>query len=487
MERVAVERDRWRTASFDPLKGIVAAPIAERILVEHARVWDGRGDTAVEGPVVLVADGRIAGIMPAPPADFAGRRIDGTGTALVPGFIDSHVHMMWDSGAEMVTRPRDLMRRWFDEQRRYAQDGGAIVRRGQLRLKAGVTTMRILGDGLYSLAYRDDVAAWRRVGPRILTAGLHVNGPDGYVSGGLGKYLTEEERAEAAVELRSIDEVEPKVGALIDRGIDVVKIASTHGDLGFADAEPDLPVEWIRRIVDLAHARGLRVACHSYGDEGDWAAINGGVDSIEHLVNVPHALPEAMIAAIVERGISVCPTLAGSAYSVHRFLEQPGLLSSDPDLIANVPAPIRSRLKTVLRVMKLPGFTRFVMRQPGARRKWDLWYEWTLRNTAALHAAGVDLVFGTDVPFVFGNFWHSIMNEVRGLSLAGIGNLDILKMATSGAARAIGLADVIGTIEPGKSADLVLLAGDPLVDLEAIGRVALVIKEGRVVYQAARG
>jgi len=71
------------------------------------------------------------------------------------------------------------MREWLNLTRRYPQSRDPIVRRAQLKLKSGVTTMRILGDGYYSLAFRDDVAAWDVVGPRVLTAGLHVNGPAG--------------------------------------------------------------------------------------------------------------------------------------------------------------------------------------------------------------------------------------------------------------------------------------------------------------------
>lgn len=92
------------------------------------------------------------------------------------------------------------------------------------------------------------------------------------------------------------------------------------------------------------------------------------------------------------------------------------------------------------------------------------------------------MIFGTDTPFAFGNFHHSVMNEVRALKLAGLPNDAILRMATSDAAAALGIDDRVGTIETGKSADLVLLAGDPLTDIEAVGRVELVVKEGRVVY-----
>jgi imidazolonepropionase-like amidohydrolase len=104
-------------------------------------------------------------------------------------------------------------------------------------------------------------------------------------------------------------------------------------------------------------------------------------------------------------------------------------------------------------------------------------------DTEKLYRAGVPLIFGTDTPFAFGNFFHSLMNEVRALKLAGLPNEAILQMATSDAATALGISDRVGTIELGKLADLVLLDGDPVSDIEALGRVKLVIKEGRIVYR----
>jgi imidazolonepropionase-like amidohydrolase len=94
----------------------------------------------------------------------------------------------------------------------------------------------------------------------------------------------------------------------------------------------------------------------------------------------------------------------------------------------------------------------------------------------------VPLIFGTDTPFAFGNFFHSVMNEVRALKLAGLPNEAILRMATSDTAAALGISDQVGTIEPGKVADLVLLDGNPVSDIEALGHVNLVMKEGRIVY-----
>lgn len=475
---------RFVTGDLHALDGLVPTPVSESLVFRNVSLWDGRGAMVQRGRSVVVNDGHVAGIVDAAspvPAGF--HTIDGLGKTLIPGLIDTHVHLMYDSGPDLLTRAPQLVDEWLAITRQYPQSRASIVRRGQLKLKAGVTTMRILGDGYYSLAYRDDLARWDVVGPRVLTAGLHVNGPGGYVSGGLGARLTGAARAEVAVELRDIHDIEPRLEAHIARGVDVIKIATTHGDMGFEDARPDLPEAWVREIVRVAHRHGLKVTAHSYGTDGDWAAVRGGVDGIEHLVNVPHELPDDLIHEIKVRGIRVCPTLSGSAFSVWKFLQSPELLYEDPDLVANVPVEVRRNLYFTIRVLKLPGVARMLLRQPDPMHQWERWYEMTLRNTARLYRAGVPLIFGTDTPFTFGNFFHSVMNEIHALQAAGLPNESILRMATSDAAAALDIADRAGTIEPGKLADLVLVDGDPVADIDALGRVVVVVKEGRIVFR----
>jgi imidazolonepropionase-like amidohydrolase len=475
---------RFKAGDIDALYGIVPNPIAEQLVFQNVTVWNGVDAMPLRDRSVIIRDGRFQKIIDAAESVPDGARvIDGTGRTLIPGLIDSHVHLLSDSGPDLLTRRDALIREWLETTRQYPKRREAIVRRGQLKLKAGITTMRILGDGYYELAYRDDLARWDIVGPRVLAAGLHVNGPNGYVTGGIAAGLPPVDRLEAAIELRSAEEISTKIRAHIARGIDVVKIATTHGDLGFQDARPDLPEAWVREIVELAHGAGLKVTAHSYGEQGDWAAVRGGVDGIEHLVNVPHPLPDDLVAEIVQRGIYVCPTLAGSSYSVVKFLRSPELLYQDADLTGNVDVSVRKNLYLVLRLLKVPGVARLLMRQDRPMERWDLWYRQSLANTRKLYDAGVQLVFGTDAPFVFGNFFHSVMNEVRGLKEAGLPNVAILRMATINAARALGIDDRIGTIEPGKLADAVLLEGNPVDDIEALQSVNLVVKEGRIVYR----
>lgn len=476
---------RFAPSDGHALAGIVAHPVSEDLAIRDVAVHDPTSGTLQRGRSVVLRQGLVSRVLHASePLPAGARVIDGSGRVLIPGLIDAHMHLMYDSGPDLLTRGPGLMRDWLDLTRRYPEGRDPIVRRGQFKLKSGVTTMRLLGDGYYSLAYRDDVARWDVVGPRVLSAGLHVNGPAGYVTAGVAARLGPADRADCALELTSLDEIEPRLTAHIARGVDLVKIATTHGNLGFTDAAPDLPEEWVREIVRVAHEHTLLVTAHSYGTEGDWAAIHGGVDGIEHLVNVPHELPDDMIEALVARGIWVTPTLAGSAYSVMTMLRDPDLLHTDQNIATNVPAGVRRNLYLALRLLRLPGAARLLLHQRDPIGKLERWYEHSLTNTAKLYHAGVKLAFGTDAPFVFGNFHPTaVLNEARALTLAGIPPGAILQMATRGSAAALGLADTVGTLAPGMRADCVLLDTDPGVNIEALQHVALVIKDGRVVYQ----
>ncbi len=465
------------------LDGIVENPVSEDFLLSNVRIWDARSGSTQDGKSVVVKNGRIGTVSDAPPTGFTGRVIESAGKTLIPGLIDSHVHMFYDGGPELFKNPSALLKRFYVETKGLTEYSPQIVRRGLLKLKSGTTSMRILGDGYYSLKYRDALKNWDIVGPRVFTAGVHVNGPNGYITGGFGQILDEDERGRIAVELTSFEEIATKMESHIGTGIDVVKIATTHSVMGFGDAKPDVPEEWVREIVRIAHRHGLKVTTHSAGEKGDWAAIRGGVDGIEHLVTVPRELSDEMISEIKARGIVVCPTLSASAYDLTNMFDNTEMVVDDPEIIANVPAGIRKDLYLTVWVMKLPGVLRFATKEPKAFEKLQHWHRQAVANTAKLYQAGVELIFGTDMPFTMGNFWHSVMNEVRALKLAGVSNSDILKMATINAAEALGVEDSIGTIEEGKIADLVLINGNPLQDIEALRNVEMVVKEGRIVYK----
>ena len=135
------------------LDGIVRVPVDEPVVFRNVTPWDGRGGPVAHARSVVVRDGHIAQIVDAAvplPADA--RPIEAAGKTLMPGLIDAHVHLMYDSGPDLLTRAPQLLDEWLATTRGYPAGRAPIVRRGQLKLKAGVTTMRILGDGYYSLA-----------------------------------------------------------------------------------------------------------------------------------------------------------------------------------------------------------------------------------------------------------------------------------------------------------------------------------------------
>lgn len=143
------------------LDGIVRTPLNEPLVFHNVTIWDGRGRSVQRRRSVIVRDGRVESIRDvAEPLPAGVRTVDGSGKTLIPGLIDTHVHLMYDSGPDLLTRAPQLVDEWLATVRRYPQSLAPVVRRGQLKLKAGVTTMRVLGGPVLL------VGIPRRAGPR---------------------------------------------------------------------------------------------------------------------------------------------------------------------------------------------------------------------------------------------------------------------------------------------------------------------------------
>ena len=421
-------------ASAAPLAAQTAAPPQTWI---HAGRLIDRPGKPVRGPsTIVVEDGRIVavrdGIVAPDRADA--RVIDLTGKTVLPGLIDSHVHLTSDTGGiaaqleEVTLSPA-------------AQGFNAQVN-GLKTLRAGFTTVRNLGDGDgATLALRDAVAAGKVVGPRIVDAGNSISGTSGHMDGSLG--YRDELRpffTGAGNTCNGADDCRRAVRQQIARGADVIKFASTGGvnsRIG-AGLGRQMFDDEAKAIVETAHMFGKKVAVHAHGADGIALAIAAGADSIEHGT----ILTPELVSQWAKAGTYYVPTLSTVNGYRERLAANPNAYA--PDVLEKI--------------------------------KWRI--EITGQSLRTLVPRGVRIAFGTDA----GVSKHGRNADEFELMVAnGMTPTSALVAATTNAADLLGLSNEIGSIEPGKSADLIAVDGDPLADVTVLKRVGFVMARGRVV------
>lgn len=410
-----------------------APATATRLLLRNARLIDGSGGAPQVGVDVLIENGRIAAIGKALPTPEPTARIDLGGRTLLPGLIDAHTHLLSElpashaaSIAETVTRSdADLALR------------GVVHARATLL--AGFTTVRDVGGTLAIRSLRDAIATGQVAGPRILAAnhaigitGGHCDDTNGLhpdVFGGPPDFRTG--IADGP------DEARKAVRHQIKQGADVIKICATGGVLSSGDGadSPQLTADELAAVVDEAARAGRKVAAHAHGTEGIKAAVRAGVHSIEH----GSLLDADAIALMKKRGTFLVPTVY-----VGRVIEA----AADQNKLA----PDSAAKARFIAPRMRDSFSRALK-------------------------AGVRVAFGTDA----GVFPHGDnAREFAVMVDLGMAPADAIVAATRNAAELLGLRD-LGLVRPGYVADLLVVDGDPLADIRALERPALVIQAGRVV------
>ena len=399
--------------------------------ITGATVIDGTGGPPRENVTVVVKGDRIVELVPvgngAPPEAEV---IDATGLHLLPGLIDCHDHL--------ANFGYDLASRWgLTEHRslRYMRIGEVL----RQTLDSGYTTVRDAA-GL-DAGFRQAVDEGLIPGPRLQVA-LSIISP----TGGIGDRRSPSGYEQPAPPDPSLpsgvadgpDAMRAKVREVVLAGADVIKIATTGGAASRADFRPKdmlMTREEIDALVDEAHTRRRRVMCHALGGPGLRAAVEAGVDSIEHGAYLDEDAD--LLSTMRDKEIYLVPTL--SVYLYH----------------AKHGTPHGRARATSLR-------------------------DHHVRSIGLAIDAGVKVVAGTDAGgWVHGNN----AQEISCLVDAGMSPMEALVAATGHAAACLGLDSDVGTVEPGKKADLVLVQGDPLRDVSILeeGRaVQLVMKDGTV-------
>jgi len=350
---------------------------------------------------------------------------------VTPGLIDCHVHLEWEQSRQSYNEkytlnPADIAFR------------SAVYARRTLDI--GFTTVRDLGRTGVNIALRNAIQAGWTPGPRILTAGraLSITGGHGDGTTGARWDVFDPPGPEMGI-ADGPDECRAAVREQIKSGADLIKVCATGGVLSLArDGRlPHYALDELETIVQTARDLGVSVAAHAHGDEGMRRAVEAGVASVEHGTFMSEATMEAMIA----HGTWLVPTLTA------------GQAVSDSAMFAK-------------------GFFPEVVRKKALEVCPQL-----LATAGKAYKKGVKIAFGTDS----GVSPHGKNNLEFGLmAQAGMKNTDILRAATADAATLLGIQNLVGSIEPGKIADIIAVEGNPLEDIRAMTQVKFVMKEGKV-------
>ena len=397
-----------------------------RVLFRDVRLIDGVADAARPHIDVVVVGELIESVsahdpsLAVPPGTSV---VEGSGRTLLPGLIDAHAHYTFDptegSLQAIALRDDDVI---MDAARRHA----AIALRAGVTSARGAGSMRNLG-----IALRDEIATGRTPGPRLVEAGTAVGSVGGHGSA-------------FGLEASGPDGLAEITRQVIDRGADVVKVVASeaamltttgHAPGAIVNGAPELTVDEVRAVVDVAREAGRRVMSHAQDSESVRRCVDAGVTSIEHA----WLADEAAIERLAASGAWLVPTLVVT--DVNRTL---------------------------------PGLT------PVQRERQDLIERTHRVSTETAIRLGVPLATGTDTGEV-GVTADMVWREIALLHDHGATPMTSIKAATSSGARLLGIDHGVGTVEVGKVADLLLVDGDPLVDLGVLERPAGVWQRGQPV------
>jgi imidazolonepropionase-like amidohydrolase len=402
---------------------------AGRLIVDAAR--PARGNSTV-----IVENGRISRIDSGFTAPAGAIVVDERNRTVMPGMTDVHVHLTQTSGTP-----------WYAYYTQKYSNAYAVTEGLTHALdmaRAGFTTVRDLGGDTSSvIAVRDAVAEGRFPGPRIKVSGAPLSIVGGHADAATG---VPPELARAINEAHlnpsvctGVEECQKVVRELAAAGVDVIKIMATGGvlDPGAMGLEQHFSDAEMKGIADMAHAMHLKVAAHAHGARGILAATNAGIDSIEHGTFLDEAGARAMKAH-------------GTYYSATLMA-----FSGVQGLIGTGKIPPESEAK--------------------AKQTFSVWGH----GLNLAYRTGVKIALGTDSAVAP----HTLANKEVELMVTkgGMSPRDALIAATKGGPDLMDLSAETGTLDPGKSADLIAVEGDPLVDPTAVQRVHYVMARGNVI------
>ena len=401
----------------------------------NGKILSGDKDMQVKQGLVIVTEGeKITDIVTEVPKSPDMKVVDLEGRYIMPGLINMHVHLAGNGKPQKKQRDNEkLVKTLMGTALSRAVAYKVVSDFARTELLSGVTTIRTVGGlGDFDTRLRDEIAAGKRVGPRILAANEGISVPGGHMAGSV------------AVAAHSIDEALKQLEHAENEKVDLVKLMITGGVLDAKEkgvpGELKMKPEMVKAVCDRAHAAGYKVAAHVESPEGVKVALANGVDSIEH-----GAKPDdEMIRLFKEKNAFLCTTISPA-----------------------VPYALFDRsLTNATEVEQYNG---------------NIVFEGIVECARAALANDIPVVLGNDVgcPWITQyDFWRELCYFHK---YTGVSNAFALYTATKRSAELAGIGDITGSIEKGKCADMIVTKDNPLDRLEALRHVDMVIARGRVI------
>lgn len=421
--------------------GLAIAPLsarAETWAIEHVTLIDGLGHAPQPDMTVTVEGDRIAAVIPsAITKSPKGHVIDGHGKYLMPGLMDVHIHLHGGVDGKTDTA----------ESRTQALAG---------YLYSGVTTIYDAGNQVENiLPLRAAERAGKILSPRIFATGNLITYPGSHGTG-------------MAVNVQDFEKDKDKLDKHIaEQQPDVVKLTLEEEGWGARPMITLMPEPLLRDIIRYYNLHGIRTTIHVSSELRAEEAIFAGTDSLAHPV-IQGPVSDSFVKLMAAKKTPFASTLTiGENYS--RLAEHPEFLDQ-PLYAAAFSAADRQTLKTKVRAEY-------------QARMWTAWMKLMTpvaeENIRKVWAAGGVVAAGTDQ-----SSGPALQRELELLVQAGIKPFDVLTIATHNGAVLLGKADTLGSVEPGKLADLLLLNADPSASIENVKNIAWVMKGGQIIDES---
>ena len=401
----------------------------------NGNILNGTKEMEVQTGLAILTDGeKIVDLVPNTeiPAEYT--PVDLEGKYILPGLMNMHVHLAGNGKPQKKQRDNEkLVRTLMSNPISRGIAYKMVSKYAEIELMSGVTTIRTMGGlGDFDTRLRDEILKGKKVGPRILAANEGISVPGGHMAGSV------------AVAAANVSQALAQLEKSEKQGVDLVKLMITGGVLDAKEkgvpGELKMAPNMVRAVCERAHAAGYTVAAHAESTEGVRVALENGVDSIEHGAK----LDDALIQLFKERGAYLCTTIS------------PAL-------------PYALFDRSITNASEVEQYNGNVV------------FEGVIECAKAALEHDIPVVLGNDVgcPWITQyDFWRELYYFHK---YVGVSNRFALYTATGRSAEICGLGDVTGTIMPGKCADMIVTAENPLEDLRALRNVDMVIARGNKI------